>query len=162
MPGVLQQLLGRHPAFHAQHPVLLIVFIPYVQYTISSPVAFKLIDGLESHRPNKKSGPHVAMQPAEPGLRFLRNRVNAHFFLVAAKTLEAYDAVNFCEKGIVTAAADILARVDFRPALAVQDGTAGNELAVRTLCAEALRFGVTAVLRGTYTFFRCEKLEIQT
>ncbi len=95
-------------------------------------------------------------------MSLLSSRIDANFFLVAAETLEAYDAVNLCEQRIIAAAANVFTRVDFRPALAVQNGAAGYELAVRALRTKAFRFGVTAVLRGTYPFLRREELEIQT
>ena len=67
-----------------------------------------------------------------------------HLALLAARELD--DAVDLREQRVVAAAADVLARVDARAALADEDRARGDLLTGEPLHAEPLGLGVAAVL----------------
>ena len=84
--------------------------------------------------------------------------VNRNLLTVTAETLEANNAVNLCEQGVIRTDADIYARMDVSAALANQNVACRYYLTISTLNAESLGFGVTTVLGGTYALFMSEKL----
>jgi len=79
--------------------------------------------------------------------------INRTFLLVSAETLETNHTVLQGEQGIVAADADIGAGMDLGSALSVENVARFDKLAVRTLRAESLGFGVTAVLGGADALF---------
>ena len=90
------------------------------------------------------------------GRLFFLFLINADLFLISAETLVFDHAVFEREERIVSADADVAARMDLRAALADEDTTRKHGLPVLTLYAEAFRVGVTAVVRGTGTLFMSE------
>ncbi len=63
-----------------------------------------------------------------------------------AATIDELDAaIDFGEKRIVAAAADVKAGLQLRAALAHDDGAAGDDLARENLDAEALCVGIAAI-----------------
>ena len=82
--------------------------------------------------------------------------VNAYLFLISALALEFYNAVFECEERIVSADAYVVARVNFRAALAHENAAREYALSVLTLDTEAFRFAVAAVVGGTGTLFMSE------
>ncbi len=57
------------------------------------------------------------------------------------------DAADLGKQRVVPAAAHVLARLDGRPALPHQDGTARDQLASEPFYAQPLRVGIPAVAR---------------
>ena len=90
--------------------------------------------------------------------RFFLLRVNGNLLAVLTQALETNNALNLGEQGVVLAAADVQARMDLRAALTDKDVARRNGLTVRTLDAQALGLGITAVLGRTYALFMREKL----
>ena len=72
--------------------------------------------------------------------------------LLLAHALETDDAVHQSEQGIVAADAAVGAGMNVGAALTVQDVARQDELAVRTLRAEALRTAVAAVVEEPVPF----------
>ena len=94
--------------------------------------------------------------------QLLLDRIYADFLLVCTKALESYDAVGECEESIVRAFADILTGMNVSSALSYKNVSCKNELAVRSFCAKALRFGIAAVFSGAHTFFMGEELHTKS
>src|SRR2546430_414272 len=69
-----------------------------------------------------------------------------------ALSLEADDAVDLREQGVVVAAAHVEAGLEARAALPHQDAAAGDELAAESLDAEHLRVRVPAVAGAADAF----------
>lgn len=63
------------------------------------------------------------------------------------------------EKGVVVADSDIVAGMEARSALADQNGSRGDGLAVIPLDAETLAVAVASVLTGSLTFLMCHDLK---
>lgn len=79
---------------------------------------------------------------------------------VSSLALEAEYAVNFGEKGIITANTDILTRMDLGAALSVQNIAGLNVLSVCSLGAKPLGLGISAVLGRTDSLLMREELKI--
>ena len=73
-------------------------------------------------------------------------RVNGNLLAVLTQTLEANNALNLCEQGVVLTAANIHTRVDLGAALANQDVACRYGLTVCTLYTQSLGLGITTVL----------------
>ena len=76
-------------------------------------------------------------------------------------TLELDDAREGGEQGVIPALLDVVARVDFGPALTVKDRSGGDEFTIAGLRAEAAAGRIAAVLGGADAFLGGEELEIQ-
>jgi len=85
--------------------------------------------------------------------------IDRNLFAVTAKGFKTDGAVNLGEEGVIAAPAHVGAGVDVGPALADQNGTREDVLAIGTLRAKALALGVTTVLCGANAFFMGEKLK---
>ena len=94
--------------------------------------------------------------------QLLLDRIYADFLLVCTKALESYDAVGECEESVVRAFADVLTGMNVSSALSYKNVSCKNELAVRSFCAKALRFGIAAVFSGAHTFFMGEELHTKS
>ena len=81
-------------------------------------------------------------------------------FPVSALPLVSHNSVCSGEQGIISSESDVNAGMDPCASLTIEDVACFNELAVRTLCAETLGFGITAVLCGADTFLMSEELKI--
>ena len=79
---------------------------------------------------------------------------------VTAKALKADFAVGQCKEGIIAADAYIQAGMDLCATLPDEDVARQDELAVRTLRAEALRLAVAAVVGRTGALLMSEELKI--
>ena len=90
-------------------------------------------------------------------LRKLR-LVNADALSAAGDRFELNLACREGKQRIVLASAYVYAGMNVGSALAKNDVACDNQLTVCLLHAEALGFGITAVLGGTYTFFMSKKL----
>ena len=80
-------------------------------------------------------------------------RVYRNLLLVPAFSLETYHTIHQCEQCVVAAAAHVDTGMDFRPALSVKDISGQHELSVRSLGAQPLGLGISAVLRGADSLF---------
>ncbi len=69
-------------------------------------------------------------------------------------------SVNQCEKRMVFTHTHILARIVYGTPLAYYDIARFGELAAKQFNAESLAFGLTAVLRATYSFLVCHLLKM--
>ena len=78
--------------------------------------------------------------------------VNADLLLVTLRLI-TNDAILKGEERIISTDADVVTGVDLRAALAHEDATRKNLLAILTLHAKALRVGISAVVGGTGTLF---------
>lgn len=65
--------------------------------------------------------------------------------LVSSKTLEADNAVDLREQGVIAAAADIDSGMDLRAALAVKDVASKDELTVSSLRPKSFGLGISSV-----------------
>ena len=72
--------------------------------------------------------------------------------MVLTQTLEANNALNLCEQGVVLTAANIHTRVDLGAALANQDVACRYGLTVCTLYTQSLGLGIKTVLGRTTPF----------
>ena len=90
----------------------------------------------------------------------LRDRIHAALGLLLALALEADHAVHQGEQGVVAADAAVGAGMNVGAALTVQDVARQDELAVRTLRAEALGLAVAAVVGRTGALLMSEELKI--
>ena len=107
----------------------------------------------------KSRDSHLGIFSTQNIVRLL-NRDNAYFLAVAAHALEFYLAIFESEQGIVAADAAVGAGMNVGAALTVQDVARQDELAVRTLRAEALRLAVAAVVGRTGALLMSEELKI--
>ena len=71
--------------------------------------------------------------------------VDRNLLLVAAQTLEAHDAVDQSEQGIVLALAHVQAGMDLGATLTDQNVAGQGELTIGTLRAKALAFAVATL-----------------
>jgi hypothetical protein len=78
-------------------------------------------------------------------------RIDTDTALVPGYRLEAHDAIDLAENGVVLADPDVGADMELSATLTDNDGAAANELAIGTLHAEALGLAVAAVTGGTHT-----------
>src|SRR5438445_13050690 len=81
-------------------------------------------------------------------------RFNQHVAAVTTLVDELNCAGDFGEEGVIFAAPDVCSRFDRGPALADDDGAAGDKLAAESFYAKALRVGVAPVSGTAYTFLR--------
>ena len=63
--------------------------------------------------------------------------VDANLSAVFSSSLKAYNAFDLSIQGVISASPNIVARVDFRSALANDDGAGGNTRSVSTLDAQS-------------------------
>lgn len=84
-------------------------------------------------------------------------RVNGNLLAVLTQALEANNALNLCEQGVVRTTANVYARMDLRAALANEDVACRYGLTVCALNAQSLGLGVTAVLGRTCALFMLRK-----
>ena len=84
--------------------------------------------------------------------------VNGALSAILALALELDGTVNQSEPGVIAADADINAWMDRGASLANQDVAGQNELTIRTLHAQTLGLGITAVLGGTAALMVSEEL----
>ena len=90
----------------------------------------------------------------------LRDRIHAALGLLLALALEANHAVHQGEQGVVAAAAAVGAGMNVGAALTLQDVARQDELAARTLRAEALGLAVATVVGRTGALLMSEELKI--
>ena len=86
--------------------------------------------------------------------------VNADALAAAVLRLEAQNAVNLCEQGIILTDANVGAGMEMSAALPDEDIARKHELTVRTLRSEPLGLAFTTVTGATYALLMCEKLQI--
>ena len=85
--------------------------------------------------------------------------VYAALLAILTQSLETDNAVNKSEQSIVLTDTNVHTGMDVSASLTDKDVACQNELTVSTLNAEALRFRVTAVLRGAAALFMGEELK---
>lgn len=102
------------------------------------------------------------LKPAQHSSDCFFNRINGNLLLVASFSFELDSSVYECIQRIILADANIGTGMDTSASLTIQDIAGLNDLTVRTLCAKALRFRITAVLGGTDTLLMCEQLKIHS
>ncbi len=71
-----------------------------------------------------------------------------------------YSTVDLRKKSIVSASANIVARVELCTSLTNEDAAGRNILTVCSLDSESFRFTIPAVLGATYTFLTCHDLHL--
>ena len=81
--------------------------------------------------------------------------------LAVAVHRKLHNAVGQCEKRVIFAHPDVLARADARAALTHQNIARNNLLAAEAFDAKALRVGVAAVPGGTRSLFGGEELKVE-
>ncbi len=86
--------------------------------------------------------------------------VDADLFAVLAVTLKLDFTVDQSIQSVIGADADIIAGMDMRTALTDEDGACKNCLAIASLGAESLGFGVTTVTGGAHSLFMSKKLNV--
>lgn len=79
--------------------------------------------------------------------------VNADLLFIFAQSLILHDAVDKCVERIVAADTYVYAGMNMSASLTIENAAREYGLTVRTLCAEALGFAVSAVSRAADTFF---------
>ena len=94
-------------------------------------------------------------------LRDLFLFINAYALIAAMLRLEADDAVDLCEKGIILADADVGAGMEMSTALPDENVAREHELTISTLGPKTLGFAFTAVAGRTYALLMCKKLKIE-
>jgi hypothetical protein len=77
-----------------------------------------------------------------------------------AEALETKDAVCKSIQSVISADAYVKAGMDVCAALSVKDVAGFDKLAIRSLGAQTLGIGITAVLGGAHSLFMCEELKI--
>ena len=92
-------------------------------------------------------------------INLFRFCVNADLFLILAHSLKTDDAVDQSKEGIILAAADICAGMDFGAPLSNENIARKNELPVRTLGTKTLRRAISPVPRTTNALFVSEQLQ---
>ena len=84
------------------------------------------------------------------GYRFDRDKTT---HLAAVRKLD--DAINLREQGVIGTATDVLAGLERCAALTYEDRTPSDNLATKTLYAQPLCIGVTAIFGASQTFLMC-------
>ena len=86
--------------------------------------------------------------------------VDADLFAVFAVTLKLDFTVDKSIQSVIGADADIVAGMDMRTALTDEDGACKNCLAIASLRAESLGFGIKTVTGGAHSLFMSKKLNV--
>ena len=89
-----------------------------------------------------------------------RSRIDRNLGAVLSPSFESDNAVYLCKQSVISADAHVGSRMNMSAALSVKDVAGKNKLTVRSLCAEALGLGITAVLRGTDAFLVRVQLKV--
>ena len=88
--------------------------------------------------------------------------IDADLLAGLAQTFELHDTIDLCVQGIIITDAYIVARMDFRSALANENVSRQNELTIAALGAQALRMAVAAVTGRTHSLLMSEELKIHS
>lgn len=65
------------------------------------------------------------------------------------------------EERVISGSLDIIASVDFRPSLTIDDRSGMAPLSIIQFAAKSLSIAVTAVLRGSDTLMGCKELDVK-
>lgn len=65
------------------------------------------------------------------------------------------------KESVVTGSLDIIARMDLRSSLAIDDRTGMAPLSIEQFAAKSLSIGITSVLSGSDTLMGCEELDVK-
>src|SRR5262249_24525992 len=94
------------------------------------------------------------------GLTSLFQRLDGDDAAAGAVVRELHDAVALRKERVVLAAADVEARTEAETALAHEDRSAGDDVAVEALHAEALRIAVASVAGTALSLFVSHDLDL--
>ena len=92
---------------------------------------------------------------------FRSGRINADALPVFSDAFEFDRAGDAGEESVISTLFDIRTRHDLRAALAIKDGTGGDDLPIADLGAKATTGGIAAVLRRTNTLLGSEEFKIE-